>query len=245
MPHPGAVPSWIHRCGNWTPVNPSPTCHVLIPAGGSGSRAGAAGPKQYELLAGRMLVLHTLDAFLRVPRIASIVVVVAPGDERMPRGEGWRVAPCGGETRAQTVANGLADLQARGAQDDDWVLVHDAARCLLRPAQVERLIDACVQDDVGGLLAQPLADTLKEEGDGRSARTLPRQHKWLAQTPQMFRLGLLRRALDHAGSVTDEASAVEGLGLKPLLVPGSADNFKVTWPEDFVLAEAVLRSRTE
>ncbi len=226
-------------------MNPSPTCHVLIPAGGSGSRAGTAGPKQYELLAGRMLVLHTLDAFLRVPRLGSILVVVAPGDERMPRGDGWRVASCGGETRAQTVANGLAELQAHGVRDDDWVLVHDAARCLLRPGQVERLIDACVRDEVGGLLAQPLSDTLKEEEGGRAGRTLPRQHKWLAQTPQMFRLGLLRRALGRAGSVTDEACAVEGLGLKPLLVPGSADNFKVTWPEDFALAEAVLRSRTQ
>ncbi|HYD75372.1 2-C-methyl-D-erythritol 4-phosphate cytidylyltransferase [Ramlibacter sp.] len=224
-------------------MNASPTCHVLIPAGGSGSRAGTAGPKQYELLAGRMLVLHTLDVFLRVPRISSVLVVVAPGDERMPRGPGWQVANCGGETRAQSVANGLAELKARGAQDADWVLVHDAARCLLRPAQVERLIDACIGDEVGGLLAQPLADTLKEEDGGRAGRTLPRQHKWLAQTPQMFPLGLLRRALDHAGSVTDEASAVEGLGLKPLLVPGSADNIKVTWPEDFALAEALLGSR--
>lgn len=226
-------------------MNRPPTCHVLIPAGGSGSRAGTAGPKQYELLAGRMLVLHTLDVFLCVPRIGSVVVVVAPGDERMPQGQGWHVARCGGETRAQTVANGLAELEARGAQDEDWVLVHDAARCLLRAVQVERLIDACIGDEVGGLLAQPLADTLKEEEGGRVTRTLPRQHKWLAQTPQMFRLGLLRRALDHAGSVTDEASAVEGLGLKPLLVPGSLDNFKVTWPEDFALAEVVLRSRTE
>lgn len=224
-------------------MNRSPTCHVLIPAGGSGSRAGTAGPKQYELLAGRMLVLHTLDVFLRVPRIRSVLVVVAPGDERMPRGAGWQVADCGGETRAQSVANGLSELKARGAQDDDWVLVHDAARCLLRPAQVEHLIDACTGDEVGGLLAQPLADTLKEEDGGRAARTLPRQHKWLAQTPQMFRLRLLRRALDRAGSVTDEASAVEGLGLKPLLVPGSADNIKVTWPEDFALAEALLGSR--
>ncbi|WBY01809.1 2-C-methyl-D-erythritol 4-phosphate cytidylyltransferase [Ramlibacter tataouinensis] len=226
-------------------MNLSARCHVLIPAGGTGSRAGTAAPKQYELLAGRMLVLHTLDAFLRLPRIASILVVVAPGDERMPRGEGWRVAACGGETRAQTVAHGLADLQAHGASDDDWVLVHDAARCLLRSQQVERLIDACSRDEVGGLLAQPLADTLKEEEGGRASRTLPRQHKWLAQTPQMFRLGLLRRALERAGSVTDEASAIEGLGLKPLLVPGSADNIKVTWPEDFALAEALLRSRTQ
>jgi 2-C-methyl-D-erythritol 4-phosphate cytidylyltransferase/2-C-methyl-D-erythritol 4-phosphate cytidylyltransferase/2-C-methyl-D-erythritol 2,4-cyclodiphosphate synthase len=125
------------------------------------------------------------------------------------------------------------------------VLVHDAARCLITPQQVDRLIDACSQDEVGGLLAQPLADTLKQEEGGRVAQTLAREKKWLAQTPQMFRLGLLRRALAEAGdAVTDEASAVEALGLRPLLVPGSAQNMKVTWPEDFALAEAVLRSRT-
>jgi 2-C-methyl-D-erythritol 4-phosphate cytidylyltransferase len=220
-------------------------CHALIPAAGTGSRAGTAGPKQYEPLAGRLLVEHTIDAFTRVRRIASVLVVVAPGDERMPRGAGWRVSACGGATRAASVTNGLDELKSQGAHEDDWVLVHDAARCLVTPEMIERLIDACAQDDVGGLLAQPLADTLKQEADGRVAQTLPRAHKWLAQTPQMFRLGLLRRALAHAGdSVTDEASAVEAIGLAPRLVPGSAQNFKVTWPEDFALAEAVLRSRT-
>ena len=117
------------------------------------------------------------------------------------------------------------------------MLVHDAARCLVTPALVDRLIDACVGDAVGGLVAQPLADTLKQEEQGRVAATLPRSQKWLAQTPQMFRLGLLRRALAAAGDkVTDEASAVEALGLRPRLVPGSALNMKVTWPEDFALA---------
>jgi len=220
--------------------------HALIPAAGTGSRAGTAGPKQYEMLAGRMLVQHTLEAFTHVERIASVLVVVAPGDELMPAGPGYRVSPCGGATRAASVAGGLADLQARGAGDDDWVLVHDAARCLVTPAQIDRLIDACADDEVGGLLAQPLADTLKEEEGGRVARTLSRDRKWLAQTPQMFRLALLRRALDHAGdAVTDEASAIEAIGLRPRLVAGSPQNFKVTWPEDFALAEAVLRSRTE
>ena len=220
--------------------------HALIPAAGTGSRAGTAGPKQYEMLAGRMLVQHTLEAFTHVERIASVLVVVAPGDELMPAGPGYRVSPCGGATRAASVAGGLADLQARGAGDDDWVLVHDAARCLVTPAQIDRLIEACADDEVGGLLAQPLADTLKEEEGGRVARTLSRDRKWLAQTPQMFRLALLRRALDHAGdAVTDEASAIEAIGLRPRLVAGSPQNFKVTWPEDFALAEAVLRSRTE
>jgi 2-C-methyl-D-erythritol 4-phosphate cytidylyltransferase len=219
--------------------------HALVPAAGVGQRAGTAGPKQYEPLAGQALVQHTLRALANVPRLSTILVVVSPGDDRMPAGPGYTVAPCGGTTRAASVANGLAELARRGASDDDWVLVHDAARCLLTPALVDRLIDACSGDPVGGLLALPLADTLKEEAGGRVARTLPRGGKWLAQTPQMFRLGLLARALASAGdAVTDEASAVEALGLQPLLVPGSAHNFKVTWPEDFALAEALLESRT-
>ncbi|TFY99371.1 2-C-methyl-D-erythritol 4-phosphate cytidylyltransferase [Ramlibacter henchirensis] len=219
--------------------------HALIPSAGTGTRAGTAGPKQYESVAGRMLVQHTLEAFTRVKRIASVLVVVAPGDERMPAGDGYRVVACGGATRAASVANGLAELRAQGAKEDDWVLVHDAARCLVTPQQIDRLIDACLTDDVGGLLAQPLADTLKQEEAGRVAQTLSREKKWLAQTPQMFRLALLQKALrEAADGVTDEASAIEAIGLKPLLVPGSAQNFKVTWPEDFALAEAVLRSRT-
>ncbi|MBK0393642.1 2-C-methyl-D-erythritol 4-phosphate cytidylyltransferase [Ramlibacter algicola] len=218
--------------------------HALVPAAGTGSRAGTTGPKQYEPVAGHPLLQHTLDALSRVPRLASILVVVAPHDGRLADGMNHKVARCGGSTRAETVRNGLEELLRRGAVEDDWVLVHDAARCLVTPALVDRLIDACVGDAVGGLVAQPLADTLKQEEQGRVAATLPRSQKWLAQTPQMFRLGLLRRALAAAGDkVTDEASAVEALGLRPRLVPGSALNMKVTWPEDFALAEAILGSR--
>ncbi|WP_239024252.1 2-C-methyl-D-erythritol 4-phosphate cytidylyltransferase [Ramlibacter humi] len=226
------------------PPNAPARLHALIPAAGTGSRAGTAQPKQYEPLAGRALVLHTLEALGGVSRLASILVVVSSGDSLMPRGAGWQVAACGGDTRAASVGNGLAELQARGAGEDDWVLVHDAARCLVTPAQVDRLIDECLADEVGGLLAVPLADTLKAAQDGRATQTLPREGKWLAQTPQMFRLGVLRRALAQAGAgVTDEASAIEALGLRPRLVAGSAQNFKVTWPEDFALAQAVLESR--
>jgi 2-C-methyl-D-erythritol 4-phosphate cytidylyltransferase len=122
--------------------------------------------------------------------------------------------------------------------------VHDAARCLLRPAWVQRLIDACAADAVGGLLALPLADTLKASAQGRVTATLPRDGKWLAQTPQMFRLGLLQRALREAGhTVTDEASAVEAIGLQPRLVPGDAENIKLTWPADFALAQRLLKTR--
>ncbi|MBA2961335.1 MULTISPECIES: 2-C-methyl-D-erythritol 4-phosphate cytidylyltransferase [Ramlibacter] len=230
------------------PAHPSDSpvrFHAVLPCAGTGSRAGTEGPKQYEPLAGRMLVLHTLAALAQVRRLASLLVMVAPDDRRMPAGSGYTVVACGGATRAQTVANGLDELHRRGASENDWVLVHDAARCLVTPALVDRLIDACADDTVGGLLAQPLADTLKEEAGGRVAATLPRQGKWLAQTPQMFRLGLLRRALAEAGpGVTDEASAIEALGLQARLVQGSAQNFKVTWPEDFALARAVLESRT-
>jgi 2-C-methyl-D-erythritol 4-phosphate cytidylyltransferase len=142
------------------------------------------------------------------------------------------------------VANGLAELLRRGAKNDDWVLVHDAARCLVQPAWIDALIDACVNDAVGGLLALPLADTLKAEAAGRVTATVDRAHKWQAQTPQMFRIGLLREALARAGdAVTDEASAVEALGHAPLLVPGALENFKITWPGDFALAERLLRTR--
>jgi 2-C-methyl-D-erythritol 4-phosphate cytidylyltransferase len=131
-----------------------------------------------------------------------------------------------------------------GATAQDWVLVHDAARCLITPALIDSLIDACATDEVGGLLALKIADTLKREEDGRVAATVEREDKWLAQTPQMFRIGMLMHALERAGShVTDEAAALEGLGQRPLLVPGGAQNFKVTYPDDFALAEAVLKGR--
>jgi 2-C-methyl-D-erythritol 4-phosphate cytidylyltransferase len=139
------------------------------------------------------------------------------------------------------VAGGLQELLARGAQPHDWVLVHDAARCLLQPAWVDRLIDACEGDEVGGLLALPVADTLKQEAEGRVQATVDRSGKWQAQTPQMFRVELLQPALAHAAdAATDEAGAVEALGHAPLLVPGDLANFKLTWPADFALAERLL-----
>ena len=231
------------------PSDARPDCRLwaLIPCAGTGSRAGADGPKQYQSVAGQPLVLHTVAAFAAVPRLAGVLVVVSPGDTFW---EGVEiamisVAACGGSTRAESVFNGLTALQARGALAQDWVLVHDAARCLVTPAQINTLIDACLQDPVGGLLALPLPDTLKQEAQGRVAQTLERADKWLAQTPQMFRLGELRQALQAAGSaVTDESSAMEFLGKAPRLVVGSAQNFKVTYPEDFALAQAVLQART-
>jgi 2-C-methyl-D-erythritol 4-phosphate cytidylyltransferase len=212
-----------------------------------GARSGASGPKQYQPVAGRPMVMHTLAAFAGVRRITRTLVVVAADDGVLVSPDGsFFVAPCGGPTRAASVLNGLTYLLQQGAEPEDWALVHDAARCLVTAAQINALMDACSGDAVGGLLAHKLADTLKSEVDGRVASTLDRSDKWLAQTPQMFRISALIAALQQAGDrVTDESSAMELMGLKPLLVPGSAQNFKVTYPEDFALAEAVLNARVK
>jgi 2-C-methyl-D-erythritol 4-phosphate cytidylyltransferase len=222
-------------------------CHALVPCAGVGERAGPGGPKQYRTVAGRSVVAHTLAALAATRRLSGTLVVLAPQDTEfethVPAGS-HRVARVGGDTRAASVAGGLDALAADGGRDDDWVLVHDAARCLVLPSDIERLIAACERDPVGGLLALPVADTLKREVDGRVAGTLERRGVWQAQTPQMFRLGLLRAALAAApATVTDEASAVEAMGHAPLLVPGSLENFKLTWPADFALAERLLRTR--
>jgi len=227
----------------------APRCWALIPCAGTGSRAGAAGPKQYQVLAGKPMVMHTLAAFAEVPRIDQTLLVVSPEDSffqtEAVQNASFLIANCGGSTRAASVFNGLNALLAEGAVAHDWVLVHDAARCLITPEQINQLLDACLMDEVGGLLALPLPDTLKTAHAGRVATTLPRADKWLAQTPQMFRIGSLLEALELAGdTVTDESSAIEAMGLSPRLVPGSAQNFKVTYPEDFELAQAVLESRS-
>ena len=223
---------------------------AVIPCAGFGSRAGTATPKQYQSIAGLPMVVHTLKAFAGVARMACGLLVLAPDDVHMngvlaahpqPLFHGVRT---GGVTRAESVQAGLRELLKLGAHDTDWVLVHDAARCLVTPEQINALIDACQDDAVGGLLAHKLADTLKAELNGRVANTVDRADKWLAQTPQMFRLGVLLRALEQAGAaVTDESSAIELMGFSPKLVAGNAQNFKVTYPEDFALAEAILNSR--
>ncbi len=232
-------------------IHDPPRCFALVPCAGSGSRAGSEQPKQYIPIAGAPMVDWTLRALGRVPRVRATLVVLAAADPHFEsalpwfgRAQGQWVARCGGDTRAATVANGLRELAQRGAGETDWVLVHDAARCLIEPGWVDRLIDACANDPVGGLLAMPLADTLKDERGGRSIQTIDRAHKWLAQTPQMFRAGMLAQALRQAGDgVTDEAGAVEASGHAPKLVPGDARNFKLTWPADFALAALLLRSR--
>jgi 2-C-methyl-D-erythritol 4-phosphate cytidylyltransferase len=231
--------------------------HALVPCAGQGSRAGTARPKQYQDVAGQPMVMHTLLALARVPQLSSAWVILSAGDDFEWPQTHWpahfRRLACGGETRAASVFNGLSAMLAAGVPAQDWVLVHDAARCLIMPEAVSALIESCRDDAVGGLLALPLPDTLKsqrrDDGVARVASTVPREDKWLAQTPQMFRLGALHGALADAAAagfagITDESSAMERLGLSPRLVPGSAQNLKVTYPADFAFAEAVLKGRT-
>jgi 2-C-methyl-D-erythritol 4-phosphate cytidylyltransferase/2-C-methyl-D-erythritol 2,4-cyclodiphosphate synthase len=223
-------------------------CYAVIPAAGSGRRAGLGYPKQYHRIAGSTVLEHSVQALCRVSALQGIAVVLAPDDETVvrvtdPRVRWWRL---GGETRAESVLNGLVEWRRHGARAHDWVLVHDAARCLVDPLDVEALISACANDPVGGLLALPLADTLKAAtAQGRVAQTLPRDALWLAQTPQMFRFGALQQALEAARSagfagITDEASAIERTGAQPRLVRGQVRNIKLTYPEDFAMAESLL-----
>ena len=204
------------------------------------------------------MVWHTLQAFARAPQIDEVLVVVSPDDQQMDAlfkqyaldwsGASIRAERIGGASRAASVLAGLRHLSRSGADESDWVLVHDAARCLIEPAFIAELIAACQDDAVGGLLAMPLPDTLKTAQHDRATATVTRHDKWLAQTPQMFRLGALLKALafeEQSGfaGITDEASAMERQGLSPRLVAPSGHNFKVTYPQDFLLAEAVLAMR--
>ncbi len=222
---------------------------ALIPCAGRGTRMGLEMPKQYQPVAGQALVWHTLVAFAAVARLSHTLVLLAPADDgfqrlKLPDARTCSALACGAATRAGTVRNGLSALRARGASDHDWVLVHDAARCLITPALIDRLIDACVGDAVGGLLAVPTSDTVKMASGERVAHTVDRSLYWLAQTPQMFRLGDLARALAAAGNaVTDESSAIEAMGLSPRIVEGDRANFKVTVVQDFTMAEALLQAR--
>jgi 2-C-methyl-D-erythritol 4-phosphate cytidylyltransferase len=226
---------------------------ALLPAAGSGTRMSGEGPKQYLALAGRPMLWHAVRAVC-LPPVQSVFVVLSPGDAMFGTYD-WsafagRLQPlfCGGETRRDSVYNGLVALMAE-LDPNEWVLVHDAARPCLPPQDLAHLIAACEADAVGGLLAFPVAETVKrggkdEAGTLRAAGTEDRSQLWLAQTPQMFRAGLLAQALRQAkGPVTDEASAIEQLGLKPRLVPGRRENIKVTYPEDMPIAESILAGR--
>ncbi len=221
---------------------------AIVPAAGSGARFGAAIPKQYLPLHGHPVLFHTLARLCACAELVRVIVVLAPEDTLWASESDWpmlgeRLVPIrtGGENRAASVRAGLAAL-AGEASPDDWVLVHDAARPCLTAATLQRLIGELRDDDVGGLLAVRVADTLKRDGGtGRVTATEPREGLWQAQTPQMFRYGLLTRALDAAGTVTDEAGAIEALGLAPKLVEGDVGNLKITYPADLELAGRILQ----
>jgi len=224
-------------------------CFALIPAAGVGARMGASMPKQYARLAGKPMLRHVLDTFAETEAITHTFAVVSGNDayieDVMQEGPALTgrvtIVRDGGDTRRESVLNGLLAMRPQIA-DDEWVLVHDAARPGLTQSLITRLITALQDDEVGGLLALPVVDTLKRsDGDGRASATVPRDGLWSAQTPQMFRYGLLRKALGVATDVTDEAGAIEALGLSPRLVAGSARNMKVTLPDDLALAELYLK----
>lgn len=219
---------------------------ALIPAAGVGARVdGVEVPKQYLRLGARAMLEHSIDALLSDGRIDRVFVVVTAADTRWQElevdDERVEFLPVGGASRAESVRNGLIAIAAR-TSDDDRVLVHDAARPCLTEQQLARLIDDIGDDDNGGLLAIPLADTLKRAEDGRVGITLDRASLWCAQTPQLFRVGSLRAALGSGPieEFTDEASAMERVGHAPRLVLGGASNVKVTTAEDLVLARAIL-----
>mgnify|MGYP001814982304 CR=1 FL=1 len=226
-------------------------CWAVIPAAGAGRRIGAEIPKQYLQLGGRRVIEHTLEIFLEHPAIRGVVVALDPSDG-LWGATSYAAHPAilradGGAERCHSVMNALERL-ARRAGEDDWVLVHDAARPCLRRADLDRLMDRLRAHPVGGLLGVPVRDTMKAaDAEGRVRRTVPREGLWHAYTPQMFRLGLLRRALrrvlDGGGLVTDDAAALEQEGLAPVLVEGHADNIKITRPEDLPLAELYLRQQ--
>ena len=223
-----------------------PRYFALIPAAGVGARMEAGSPKQYLAIAGKPMLRHAVDAFLASPLIAHTYIVVSAEDgliDTVVPEQGVTVLRCGGATRMETILNALQVLH--GSIDaHDQVLVHDAARPGLTPALIAKLIAEVGEHPAGGLLALPVVDTVKRAGPGGlSAQTVPRDGLWLAQTPQMFSYALLHRALSQAPdpqAITDDASAVEALGLAPKLVEGHPRNLKVTLPRDIHTAELYL-----
>lgn len=229
-------------------MSSEPRYWAVVPAAGIGTRMGSDLPKQYLLLNDRPVIEHTLRTLLGHPKIVKVIVAIADSDQcwantSVSRQSGvQRVA--GGAERADSVLNGLLSLQGDAAADD-WVLVHDAARPCLHGADLDHLIETLRNHAVGGLLGYPLSDTIKHVNDQALVlETLPREQLWRAFTPQMFRYGALRTALEYARSgafqVTDEASAMELYGLLPQLVKGRSDNIKITRPEDLELARFYL-----
>ncbi|PSJ80398.1 2-C-methyl-D-erythritol 4-phosphate cytidylyltransferase [Neisseria iguanae] len=218
---------------------------ALIPAAGAGTRFGAGKPKQYVEINGKTVLQHTVGIFEQHPQIDFTAVIVSPED-KIFQGASNKVGvfKVGGDTRAETVRNGVEILLAKGlVVETDNILVHDAARCCLPAEALSRLIGAAANVGQGGILAVPVADTLKRAGERNEiTATVSRAGLWQAQTPQLFQTALLRRALSAGdlSSVTDEASAVERLGIKPLLVLGDTRNLKLTLPQDEFIVRLLL-----
>ena len=226
---------------------------AVIPAAGSGSRMGNSLPKQYLALAGRPMIYHAVHTLCVSPEIANVFVILSPEDREWLKYD-WSefssklvVFNCGGETRATSILNGLKAASEKSLiGNGDWVMVHDAARPCLSEELLKKLLDELSDDEIGGLLAVPLSDTLKRGGtNNRVQKTEPRKDLWQAQTPQMFRYKLLLDALCKPDGITmtDDASAVEALDLCPKLVLGDVSNIKITYPKDLVLAELILRAQ--
>lgn len=230
-----------------------PNYFALIPAAGYGARMGIQMPKQYLPLNNRPIIYQTIHALSQTCKIKHIFVVLSAHDPEWHKhdwiafSEKLTVLNCGGETRAQSVLNGLTALPPRiSIQPDDWMLIHDAARPFLTPDQINQLINEVGDDPVGGLLAVPVADTLKRSDlHSRITRTESREHLWQAQTPQMFRYQMLLEALNKTTQmkITDDASALEAMGYRPMLVHCSGYNFKITYPQDLELAELIIQKR--
>lgn len=225
---------------------------AFIPAAGVGSRMESDIPKQYLSLNGKALFLYALAAFLKVEKIAHIFLILSPEDVYFQRfahlpilkNTKIKVLHCGGKTRAESVLNAL-NITSDFLRPNDFALVHDAARALIRPNLIEHLIAELENDSVGGLLAIPVQDTLKKSKNACVLKTTPREEFWLAQTPQMFRYALLKKALSFNLNLktTDESAAIEKLGFSPKLIKGEFANFKITTPEDLKLAENILKYR--
>ncbi len=226
------------------------TYYALVPAAGNGFRFGAGIPKQYLPLHGKPVLQHALDRLRAHFPLRRTFVVLAPDDhwfeETIVVPDDVTLLRCGGATRAESVRNALERLES--VEADDWIVVHDAVRPCLDRDESERLQRELADDDVGGFLAVPISDTLKRLGDdARVVRTESREALWRAQTPQMFRYAILRQAFALPGldRWTDEAHAVEALGLTPRGIPGSACNVKITFPDDMVLAAAILTAGSQ
>ena len=220
------------------------SCVAIVPAGGSGARFGSAAPKQYSMIAGKTVLEHTLNALQKCAAIERIFVNVQHDDahaDAVAADHAYvTLLRTAGGTRAETVQNALKDI-SKQVRRDAWVLVHDAARPCVTSVDLDRLISLAGAHSVGGLLAAPVTDTLKRANAyGEVTETVPRDGMWRALTPQMFRYETLVHALTSSPDVTDEAQAIEALGMSPLLVAGSARNIKITLPEDAELAAYYL-----